>query len=140
MIRITRRIPRDVHANRSRTILGEINNGLRQLSSYLPGTLGNFARTWFVPDVRLGSIVLSLLALLVTGVAQGAQPQIFYSDIESGPNSGGEGSAGAFVTLYGTGFGSPQGSSFVKIGTGRAANYRIWIDTRIALQINGEDR
>jgi len=100
MIRITRRIPRDVHANRSRTILGEINNGLRQLSSYSPGTRGNFARTWFIPDVRLGSIVLSLLALLVTGVAQGAQPQIFYSDIESGPNSGGEGSAGAFVTRH----------------------------------------
>ena len=43
-------------------------------------------------------------------------PQIFFSDIDSGPNSGGEsvnGFAGAYVTLYGNFFGASQGSSTV---------------------------
>lgn len=43
-------------------------------------------------------------------------PTIFYTDLISGPNSGGEsvsGFAGAYVTLYGNFFGSSQGTSFV---------------------------
>jgi hypothetical protein len=43
-------------------------------------------------------------------------PQLFFSDLDSGPNSGGEsvsGFSGAYVTLYGNFFGASQGSSTV---------------------------
>jgi len=43
-------------------------------------------------------------------------PRLFFSDLDSGPNSGGEsasGFAGAYVTLYGNFFGASQGSSSV---------------------------
>src|SRR5579872_864009 len=43
-------------------------------------------------------------------------PVLFFSDLDSGPNSGGEsvsGFAGAYVTLYGNFFGSSQGASTV---------------------------
>src|SRR5215813_6477228 len=43
-------------------------------------------------------------------------PQIFFTDLDSGPNSGGEsvsGFTGAYVTLYGNFFGSSQGTSTV---------------------------
>jgi hypothetical protein len=47
---------------------------------------------------------------------QSAPPEIFFTDLISGPNSGGEsvsGFAGAYVTLYGNFFGSSQGTSTV---------------------------
>jgi len=40
-------------------------------------------------------------------------PVLFYSDLESGPNTGGENNHGAFVTVYGDGFGNTQGGSTV---------------------------
>lgn len=63
------------------------------------------------------------------------QPKIFFSDLESGPNTGGENNAGAFVTIYGVGFGAQQGDSSVTIGAGKAAKYPIWTDTKIAMQL-----
>ena len=62
-------------------------------------------------------------------------PRIFFSDLESGPNSGGENNAGAMVTIYGSGFGAQQQDSSVTIGTGKAAKYLIWSDTKIAFQL-----
>ena len=58
------------------------------------------------------------VALVIAGraSAQTQPPQIFFTDLDSGPNSGGEivsGFAGAYVTLYGNFFGSSQGSSTV---------------------------
>lgn len=58
-----------------------------------------------------------LLAILVSARPASAQlqpPMIFFTDLDSGPNSGGEnvnGFSGAYVTLYGNFFGAPQGSS-----------------------------
>jgi hypothetical protein len=49
-------------------------------------------------------------------IAQVAPPEIFFTDLSSAPNSGGEtvnGFSGAYVTLYGNGFGTTQGSSTV---------------------------
>jgi hypothetical protein len=48
--------------------------------------------------------------------AQTPPPQIFFTDLDSGANSGGEnvsGFAGAYVTLYGDFFGASQGTSTV---------------------------
>jgi uncharacterized protein YjdB len=64
-------------------------------------------------------LLVLFLALYATGgAAQSSSPapQIFFTDLDSGPNSGGEsvsGFSGAYVTLYGNFFGSSQGSSTV---------------------------
>ena len=79
---------------------------------------------------------LVLLAFM-PGLAlpQVVQPHIFYSDLQSGPNTGGQNSAGVFVTVYGIRFGASQGSSYVTIGSGRAAAYPVWSDSKITFQL-----
>ena len=71
-------------------------------------------------------------------VAPSPAPHIFYSDLESAPNTGGENNAGAIVTIYGKNFGETRGDSFVTIGKGFAANYKEWTDTKIALQLGAK--
>ncbi len=61
--------------------------------------------------------------------------RILYTDLEGGPNSGGENDAGAFVTLYGKGFGAAQGDSSVTVGGAPVEAVRSWSDTRITCQI-----
>jgi len=60
---------------------------------------------------------------------------IFYSDLESGPNNGGQNDKGAFVTIWGNGFGASQGSSTVTVGGGQVDNYPIWTNTKITFQL-----
>ncbi|HLJ28826.1 MAG TPA: choice-of-anchor Q domain-containing protein [Candidatus Angelobacter sp.] len=67
-------------------------------------------------------------------------PHVFYSDLDSGPNSGGQDNKGAFVTIYGKGFGSARGSSTVSIGGGTADNYPLWSDGKIAFQLGAAGR
>ena len=54
------------------------------------------------------------------------QPRLFFTDLESGPNSGGQDNLGAFITLYGEGFGKARGNSQVTIGGRAVAKYVIW--------------
>ena len=63
------------------------------------------------------------------------RPRIFYTDLKSGPNSGGENNDGAFVTLYGRNFGALQGTSRVTIGGAAVASYPIWSDSKITVQL-----
>ncbi|HZU98659.1 MAG TPA: choice-of-anchor Q domain-containing protein [Planctomycetota bacterium] len=67
-------------------------------------------------------------------------PRIFYSDLVSGPNTGGENGDGVFVTVYGNFFGAVQGSSTVTVGGGAVASYPIWSDTKIAFQLGAAAR
>jgi hypothetical protein len=63
----------------------------------------------------LAGLLFVVLAGALAG-AQGQPPVIFFTDLDSGPNSGGESVgnfSGAYVTLYGNFFGAPQGSSTV---------------------------
>ncbi len=70
-----------------------------------------------------------------SGPAPIAGLRLFFSDLESGPNTGGENNKGAYVTIWGNGFGATQGSSNVTIGGGTADNYPIWSNTKITLQL-----
>lgn len=57
----------------------------------------------------VGTLFCFLFLGLSSAFAQSAPPTIFYTDLTSGPNSGGEsvsGFAGAYVTLYGNDFGN----------------------------------
>ena len=64
-----------------------------------------------------------------------APPRIFFSDLESGPNIGGQKNHGVWVTIWGKGFGAERGASTVTIGGGAAAEYPIWADTKITFQL-----
>jgi hypothetical protein len=70
-----------------------------------------------------------------TGPAPIAGLRLFYSDLESGPNTEGQSGKGAFVTLYGNGFGTSQGTSKVTVGGGAVDNYPVWTNTKITFQL-----
>jgi hypothetical protein len=53
-------------------------------------------------------------------------PRVFFTDLTSGPNSGGENANGTIVTIYGTHFGTARGSSTVTVGGGAVAAYLAW--------------
>lgn len=77
------------------------------------------------------AIVLVSFLLLVASSAlpQTVPPSIFFTDLTSGPNSGGEnvgGTAGAYVTLYGNNFGTTQGSSTVTLNGSNCGRVVIW--------------
>jgi hypothetical protein len=56
-------------------------------------------------------------------------PVLLYSDIDSGPATGGEGQTdGAFVCVFGENFGRVQGSSKISIGGVPLATYKLWTD------------
>jgi uncharacterized protein (TIGR03437 family) len=70
-------------------------------------------------------ILLTTLALASPGLWAQA-PVLFFSDITSGPNTGGENGNGAYVTIYGNYFGASQGSSTATAGGGVMVNCKIW--------------
>jgi hypothetical protein len=73
--------------------------------------------------------------LLQAGLPSPLPPHVFYSDLDSGPNSGGEKNAGAYITIYGERFGSTRGTSLVTVGGHPVASYPIWTDAEIAFQL-----
>jgi hypothetical protein len=66
-----------------------------------------------------------VLAVIVLGALRSANaqagPRIFFTDIVSGPNSGGENGNGVYVTIYGNGFGASRGSSTVSLNGSTSA-------------------
>src|SRR5205823_10826045 len=60
---------------------------------------------------------------------------LFFSDLTSGPNQGGQNDKGAFVTVWGNGFGDARGTSTVTIGGGSADNYPVWSNGKITFQL-----
>src|SRR2546425_11731419 len=82
--------------------------------------------------------LLFLLGTLLGAPASWAQslpPRIFFSDLESGPNTGGQNGKGAFVTIYGRNFGATRGTSSATVGGGAVDNCPLWTDTKVACQL-----
>ena len=69
---------------------------------------------------------LSSIVLLTCAVLRAQAPVLFFSDIASGPNTGGENGNGAYITIYGNYFGASQGASTVTVGGGEMVNCRVW--------------
>jgi uncharacterized protein (TIGR03437 family) len=68
-----------------------------------------------------------LCILALSAPAMWAQaPVLFFSDIASGPNTGGENGNGAYVTIYGNYFGASQASSIATAGGGAMVNCKVW--------------
>jgi hypothetical protein len=80
------------------------------------------------------SLIL-FLGLFTIPVFGQQPPRIYFSDLTSGPNTGGENNNGAIVTLTGIRFGSTQGTSTVTVGSGTVAAYLLWSDNKIAVAI-----
>ena len=82
----------------------------------------------------LGFLLLSVLSAQSTLAGQAAllapnSPTIFFTDLTSGPNSGGEnigGTAGAYVTIYGNNFGATQGNSTVTLNSANCGRVVTW--------------
>jgi hypothetical protein len=53
-------------------------------------------------------------------------PRLFFTDLESGPSSGGQDGLGAFVTLYGEGLGPEQGDSTITLEGQPVARVVLW--------------
>lgn len=86
---------------------------------------------------RFGVYAFVFLLTLKTGLlmAESPPPRIFYTDLDSGPNTGGENNQGAFVTIYGHGFSSPGSLNLVTIGNSAVARILTSTDTKIILQL-----
>lgn len=68
-------------------------------------------------------------------VALAAAPVLFYSDLTSGPNTGGQNNKGVFITIWGKNFGASRGASTVSVGGGLVDNYPEWSDTKVCFQL-----
>ncbi len=74
----------------------------------------------------LAALWALIIAASVSASAQTATPSIYFTDITSGPNTGGANNNGVFVTIYGSGFGATQGVSTVSVGGGTVASCPVW--------------
>jgi hypothetical protein len=87
----------------------------------------------------IGSIATLCIVLAVSSplsaTAPPPAPVVFFTDITSGPSSGGQSNKGAFLSIYGKNFGATQGSSKVTVGCGAVDNYPFWSDTKITVQL-----
>jgi hypothetical protein len=97
----------------------------------IPLRRGVFKYSFMKFSVSLLYLILALSTLLPAETP----PRIFFSDLESGPNIGGQKNLGVCVTIWGKGFGAERGASTVTVGGGAAAEYPIWTDTRITFQL-----
>jgi hypothetical protein len=75
---------------------------------------------------RLGLSIFSVL-MAGTGIfGQSPASTVFFTDLTSGPDTGGENNNGTILTIYGKNFGATQGSSTVTVGGGQVAAYLSW--------------
>src|ERR1041385_8960980 len=79
--------------------------------------------------------IVSLLLLSATLASAQSAPRIYFSDLESGPNIGGQNNKGVWVTIWGKNFGATQGTSTVTVGGGAVDNYPLWSDGKIIFQL-----
>jgi IPT/TIG domain len=110
---------------------GESSNGGGQISSAGSGGNSGVVTGGAGGSSNTGGTSASTGPAPITGLS------LFFSDLTSGPNSGGQSDKGAYVTIFGNGFGDTQGTSTVTIGGGAADNYPIWTNTKITFQLGG---
>src|SRR5579863_2177131 len=55
-----------------------------------------------------------------------AAPLLYFTDIITGANTGGENGKGVYLTLYGKNFGATRGTSTVTINGNAPYQYKIW--------------
>jgi hypothetical protein len=83
-------------------------------------------------------LVLAILCGLSHAVGENgpAAPYLEYSDLVSGPSSGGPDSLGTIVTVFGAAFGESQGDSSVTLADSPVHHILHWSDQKIIFQID----
>src|SRR6185437_7773947 len=80
--------------------------------------------------IRQAALVpIFLAAFSSLGFTQTPAPRIFFTDLTSGPNTGGEtvgAYSGAYVTIYGDNFGTSQGSSTITLNGSSCLRVVSW--------------
>ncbi len=72
------------------------------------------------------SVFVLIFVSIAFPVSVLAAPAVLFTDILSGPNTGGKNNNGVFVCIYGKNFGATQGSSKVFINNTEVASYEYW--------------
>jgi len=72
---------------------------------------------------RIGVVACICLSNLLFPALVQSAPRIFYTDVESGPNTGGENNNGAYLSLFGKGFGTDLTQIKVYVGNGEVSRY-----------------
>ncbi len=89
--------------------------------------------------ITFAMLITSMLFVLSSAALHAAEPPaLFFSDLVSGPGTGGKDNKGVIVTIKGKNFGAAQGAGFVSVGGGKAAGYLVWNDTTISFQPGAE--
>jgi hypothetical protein len=85
---------------------------------------GSFRMTRLYKSLIVMLAAISFAAL--SAQAQTPPPRVFFTDLTSGPKTGGLNNNGTILTIYGKNFGATQGSSTVTVGGGAVASYILW--------------
>jgi len=77
-------------------------------------------------------LILRVVACVIVAVplAAFAAPAVLYTDIESGPNTGGENNNGAYLSIFGKGFGADLSQVRVYVGNGEVAR-KMYLGTSL---------
>jgi hypothetical protein len=78
------------------------------------------------PTADGGTITVATGCPMVPGLDDPDAPVIFFTDLVQGPNTGGAGGNGVFLTLYGLRFGAKGATDRVLIGNTEVAAYTAW--------------
>jgi hypothetical protein len=72
--------------------------------------------------------IVTLVAMILssTALVNAQAPVIFFTDVTSGPNTGGQNGNGTILSIYGKQFGVTQGGSTVTVGGSAVASYLTW--------------
>src|SRR5437764_13291399 len=87
------------------------------------------ARSRLMIRIFVRGAVILILAVTVGGLAASAQtapPRVLFTDLISGPNTGGENNNGTILTIYGRNIGVTQGTSTVTVGGAGVPAYFNW--------------
>ena len=96
------------------------------------------SNVWRRASARCAGVVLRSLAatiVMVSTAMAAVAPRVVFTDVPSGPVSGGEGNQGAYLSIFGRNFGSPDGlgtRTKVTIGGVEVANYRSLGPSQVA--------
>ena len=71
-------------------------------------------------------VLMFLFFVMLVSSVDASSPVLFFSDLTSGPNTGGQDGDGVFVTIFGNNFGATRGSSYITVGGGQVASYQVW--------------
>ena len=100
--------------------------------SYTPadGFVGQDQFSYLITDQQgetdTASVTITVVSL--------AAPRVYYTDILSGPNIGGENDHGTYLSIFGVGFGESRGDSKVYINGVEVADYKYWGESQYGQQ------